>query len=547
MMEASLLDRLQRLATERPDAPAMRFTTEEGSREWTWSGYWRAALAAAEGLARVGVRSGDHVFVLELEPQRGAAILLGLWALGAVPTHLGVPPSPDGIAAYVAFVARIARRWSVRTLVANDALTQIAASQEVMNVVPSSAALDGSGDLERSAPSGHLALVQLSSGTTAEPKGVEISHANLLRHLEVISAGLPADDVTWGVTWLPLYHDMGLIGGLLYPLYNGFPVAVMSPARFLQRPLRWLEAISELSASITCAPPSAFASLLRFAPAAQQAGIDLRSVRCAMVGAEPILPRVLRSFAEAFAPCGFSARAFFPVYGLAEATVAVTFPMPGEGPMYRTVSRRGLWRGRIEPPMGADDEEELTALGEPLSGVSLRIVDSERGDCKPEVVGELWVKTESGMDGYHLDPDATREVRPDEWLRTGDLGFTSEGQLYVIGRSKDIVIKGGLNISPASIEDAVRAVDGVRSGGVVVVGVMSARRATERLFIVAESRAPVDAQRELRQAVVAAARSRGVIPDRVILVLPGTIPKTTSGKIMRGSVREMIARRELGP
>ena len=323
---------------------------------------------------------------------------------------------------------------------------------------------------------------------------------------------------------------MGLIGGLLFGLFNAIPVHMLSPRAFRTNPFAWLKTISDVAATCTPAPPSAYAIAARMAPRAVEAGLDLSSLECAMVGAERIPPPVLRAFASAFAPCGFRAEAFFPVYGLTEATVAVTFPRLLAPTRFDRVDRAALEReGRAVPCPDGPTAIELTGVGRPLPRTELRIVRDGARAAEREM-GEIRVRSPSLMDGYHGEPEATAEVLQDGWLKTGDVGYVAGGDLFVTGRTKDVVIKGGHNLLPGPIEEIAGGVEGVRPGCVAAVGVASAQRATELLYVVAETAGepaePAAPERRVREALAA----HGIAADRVLLVPAGMLPRTTSAR-----------------
>ena len=399
---------------------------------------------------------------------------------------------------------------------------------------------DGELDWDRVDPASP-ALIQLTSGSTGHPRGVVLSHRAVLANLAAISAALPAGEHAREVTWLPLHHDMGLIGGLLYPLFNAFPVNVLSPLQFRTDPYLWLRTMSDVRATCTPGPPSAYAIATRLARKAVDEGLDLGALRCAMVGAEPIPPHVLRDFSAAFAPCGFRAEAFFPVYGLAEATVAVTFPGVLDTTHVDRIDRSQLEReGRAIPADDGPTALELVGVGRPLNGAELRVVRAGDEVAEREE-GELYVRAPSLMDGYFDDPEATAEAIDDGgWLATGDLGYLADGRLYVTGRAKDLIIKAGQNLMPAPIEEIAGGVEGVRAGCVVAVGVPSASRGTELVCVVAETKADEAEHRQIARRVREALRLRGIAVDRVALVAPGEIPRTTSGKVRRREVARRL-------
>jgi acyl-CoA synthetase (AMP-forming)/AMP-acid ligase II len=371
---------------------------------------------------------------------------------------------------------------------------------------------------------------------------VVVGHDELLLHMESMSRALPvAREGMTGVSWLPLHHDMGLIGGLLFPLYNGFPIHLLSPLDFRSRPFSWLEALSEFRAGITPGPPSAYSLALRLAARASEAKLDLSALECAMIGAEPISARLVRAFSEAFAPCGFRPEAFFPVYGLAEATVAVTFPPLLAPTRVESVSRSGLERdGVAAPPQQPDDLVEWVGVGSAIPNSEIKIVDDQGGELGERHVGEILVKSKTLFRGYFDDPGATRDAVVDGWLRTGDLGYVAGGHLFVTGRRKDIIIKGGHNLVPAVIEELVSSVEGVRTGCVAAIGIHVPALETEEIWVVAETKLEPSEHRDLSHRVRDALKRRGIAVDRIRLVEPGTLPKTTSGKIQRTLVRDEV-------
>jgi amino acid adenylation domain-containing protein/non-ribosomal peptide synthase protein (TIGR01720 family) len=393
-----------------------------------------------------------------------------------------------------------------------------------------------------------LAFLQYTSGSTGTPKGVVLSHGNLLHNLELMRRGFEFGPHSRGVIWLPPYHDMGLIGGILQPLYAGFPVTLMSPASFLQRPLRWLQAMSRTRATSTAAPNFAYELCARRISAEERAELDLSSWRVAITGAEPVRADTLERFAAAFAPCGFRPEAFCPSFGLAEATLIVSGGLEARPPRLRDLDAAALERNRVEPSSGAAPARRLVGCGEVLSGQTVRIVDPESlAPCSSEVVGEIWVAGPSVAQGYWGKVEETARVFPTvavgrdrkRFLRTGDLGFLADGELFVTGRLKDLIILRGRNLYPQDIELAAERSHpalGAGSGAAFPVEV----EGEERLVIVYE----VVRGSGLDVEQVAAAVRRAVAEEfevqvfDVVLVRTATIPKTTSGKIQRRACRE---------
>lgn len=528
-----------------PDRTAIRFREHDGWKGWTWSSFWDRARAAAAGLAAAGLRPGDHALVLVPEVDHAVAVLFGAWTLGVVPVPVGVPYRLGDVARFLDALRATAKKLDARALVTSRALAAFASEDEGLRVLAAEDVIAGDPSAAPADPAGPSvapALIQLTSGSTGQPRGVVLAHDRLVDHMQCMSAALPSHAASAAVSWLPLHHDMGLIGGLLFPFYNDFTAHMLSPADFRARPLSWLEAMSEHRATICAAPPSAYAIALRLARRAAEAGLRFDAWECAMIGAEPISPELLRRFAAAFGPLGFRAEAFFPVYGLAEATVAVTFPRLLTPARVDTVDRAALERSGVATPCARGPGAiELTGVGSPIPGTEVRIL-AEDGTPVPErTVGEIVVRSPTLMRGYHADPEATARALRKGWLYTGDLGYLHEGSLFVTGRKKELIIRGGHNLIPSVIEDVAGEVEGVRSGCVAAVGVRSPDDETELCHVVAESKAEPGEYGVIADRVRLALEAHGIVVDRVRLVAPGVLPKTTSGKIRRRPIAEAIA------
>ncbi|MDC0672820.1 AMP-binding protein [Nannocystis radixulma] len=516
-------------------------------RERSWAAYWDGARRAAAGLWARGVRPGDHLLMLVTDVESAVLTLFGAWSIGAVPIQVGLPFRLGDVAGFIAQLEDTAARLDARALVLSRALAPFAPTSASLPVhvaeeVVESEPAEGLPHPDEFAAD--TALIQLTSGSTGSPRGVVLTHERLLRHLHCMSRVLPSRADSVAVSWLPLHHDMGLIGGLLFPFYNGFTANMMSPLDFRGRPLVWLEAMAKFRATICAAPPSAYAMLLRLAPRAIAAGYDLSAWECAMIGAEPIAPELLCRFADAFAPANFRAEAFFPVYGLAEATVAVSFPRLLAPARVVRIDRLALERDGVAAPSDEPHALELVGVGRPIPETKVRVVDAAGTPLPDRHVGEIRVCASTLMRGYYKDPAATEDALAEGWLRTGDLGFVDRGELFITGRLKDIIIRGGLNLIPTVIEDIAGAVDGVRPGGVAAVGVREPELETEVVYLVVETRLEGQDQKDLRERLDAALQLRGVTVDRIALVAPGALPKTTSGKLRRREIAAALGRGE---
>ncbi|MEM1348661.1 MAG: AMP-binding protein, partial [Myxococcota bacterium] len=381
-------------------------------------------------------------------------------------------------------------------------------------------------------------------GSTGSPRGVLVTHGNLVANLRGSSLGGHFSSQDVSVSWLPLFHDMGLIGGPLLGLFLGFAPYLMTPTLFVTRPHLWLHAITKWRATFTVAPNFAYALAAYKLPDALLEGIDLSSVRLAFNGAEPINPATVRAFLERYAAHGFDPQALFPVYGLAEATLAVAFPKPGEDVRVDLVDRAILGGdGRATPGVG-DGAVGFVSVGRALPEHEVIIRPLDVGDVRAlgdREVGEVCFVGPSVSPGYYGrgEPERTE-------LRTGDLGYMVEGEVFIVDRVKDLIIVAGQNHVPSDIERVVSSVDGVRRGRAVAFGVAS-QTGTEELHVVAElavfSLRPND---QIRNEVTRALRTHiGVAPARIALVAAGSLPRTSSGKLRRREAKKMLQRGEL--
>jgi acyl-CoA synthetase (AMP-forming)/AMP-acid ligase II/acyl carrier protein len=406
------------------------------------------------------------------------------------------------------------------------------------------------------------AVLQYTSGSTAQPRGVILTHRNLTHNAKVIHDFFGVNASTRGLSWLPPYHDMGLIGGILEPLYAGIPVTLMSPIHFVQRPLRWLEAISRTRASASGGPNFAFELCLRNVSDADLSRLDLQCWNVAFNGAEPISWQTLQRFAEKFRSAGFRAEAFYPCYGLAESTLLASGAVRGRGPRARWVDRAALASSRIEfAEAGAVDARCLVSSGRPHADMRLEIVDPEtRRVCRPGEPGEIWLQGPSVSPGYHRDPEQTAQAfvalpstGPDEapFVRTGDLGFVDDGELYVFGRSKDLVIIRGQNYHPVDIERTVSASHELLHQHISAVFAAPDEAGNDSLCVLQEVPQSVRSKADLlapelfqriRESITA---EHDIVPALIALVQPGALARTVSGKLQRYLCRDALLRGEL--
>ena len=545
---ANLLEALYQWATVEPDRPQVILRGEDGSEQAIrYADLARRAAAVAADLGRLGVGVGDRVALMLPTGEDFFYSFLGVLLAQAVPVPMYPPFRADRIEEYATRQAGILRDAGAVLMIA------VGRGETLGNLLrplaPSLRGVVDAGGLGRRPAAwpalpqggGHPALIQYTSGSTGDPKGVLLTHANLLANVRAVARALEAGPGDAGVSWLPLYHDMGLIGAWLMPLYVGFPVTILSPLAFLSRPERWLWAIHYHRATISVGPNFAYELCARKAPDEALEGLDLSSWRVALNGSEPVRLETIDRFARRFGPYGFRKEAMLPVYGLAECSVGLSTPPVGRGPRVDHVDRDRLERDGIAQPSGhSGNGAAFLSVGRALAGHEIRIVDEAGGEVGERVQGRIRFRGPSAMQGYFRRPEATAAITFDGWLDTGDLGYWAGGELYVTGRSKDVILKAGRNLHPQDIETAVAEVEGIRKGCVAAFGTSDAGQGTERLVVAAETRERDAAATEtLRVAVQQRLlEAIGIPPDEIVFLAPGAMPKTSSGKLRRAECRQ---------
>jgi 1-acyl-sn-glycerol-3-phosphate acyltransferase len=562
---STLVEVLDHRAATHPDGIHVRLLGDDGDADQLSFGDLRTgALAVAAGLRARGIEPGDTVALMLPTGLDFFLAFHGVLRAGGVPIPLYPPVRTEELESHARRLAAILENAGARLFIATDRTRP--AGRVLQGLVPtleSVATVDqlrGSGEppetVHRAATD--LAFLQYTSGTTGAPKGVMLTHANLLANIRAMGHAVGAQPSDRFVSWLPLYHDMGLIGACLATLYYGIEVILMSPLQFMARPERWLWAIHRYGGTISAGPNFAYDLCAGRIRDEDLQGLDLSGWRLAFNGAEPVSADTLERFTRRFAPHGFRATAMMPVYGLAESSVGLAFPPTGRGARIDRVERTALERDGRAEPAGNEQTDALrfVACGSALRGHGLRVVDGDGNPLPERTEGRVQFNGPSCTRGYYANPEATAELfTADEWLESGDRGYLAEGEIYLTGRIKDMLIRAGRNLYPQDIEAAVAAVDGIRKNNVAAFATTAARQgdgptpgAAERLIVMAETRVTDPAQRErlLADATRAAA---GVIeggPDEIVLVGPRTIPKTSSGKIRRGDCRALYERGTAG-
>ncbi len=522
----------------------------------TYAALAEGARTLAAGLQARGLLPGQTVAIMLPTSRDYLFSFFGILLAGGIPVPIYPPLRPSQIEDHLRRHAGIlanARAVLLITVAEAQRVARLLKAQvDTLHAVITPRELASSPDAFSGPPlqPQDVAFLQYTSGSTGAPKGVVLTHANLLANIRAMGETVQADSTDVFVSWLPLYHDMGLIGAWLGSLYYGMPLVLMSPLAFLTRPPRWLWTIHKHRGTLTAAPNFAYELCLNKVEESQIDGLDLNSLRLAFNGAEPVSPNTVRRFTERFASHGFRSRAMAPVYGLAEAAVGLAFPPPGRGPLIDRIQREPFVSSGTAVPAEATDPHalEFVACGQPLPGYQIRIVDTAGRELPERQEGRLEFQGPSATSGYLRNAEATRRLFDGAWLDSGDLAYVAEGDVYLTSRVKDLIIRGGRNLYPYEVEEAVGDIPGIRKGCVAVFGSLDPAAGTERVIVVAETREVESATLEALQAQVAevATDLLGMPPEDAVLAPPHTVLKTSSGKIRRAAVRELYEQGRIG-
>ena len=554
-MDDSTIARLERGADS---GTGVRFVgasiTSMGEPEYVgWNEIHDRARAVGAALQARGLVPGDHVAILGPTSREVMTIVRGCWLAGLASMVLPLPMRMGSIEAFIEGTRARIRHGDAKLVLIDDLLAdfyEAAAGDppiESMGAVMPGAPNVPTGDaLESPAPDPErLVILQYTSGSTSEPKGVMIPDRVLSANIDACcqAADMGAGEVM--VSWLPLYHDMGLVGFLALPMTRGVHLVQAAPQDFLAHPGNWMQWLSDFGGTATAGPN--FSWVLATRALKRMEGLDLSHLTLALSGAEPVDPAAVEAFVHEAERFGFPAGGIFPAFGMAETAIGASFPPRGRGLITDTVDRLVLETQRVAKPIEVADPDEfaLTArrlplLGHALPGLEMKIVDPDSHEEIPERhVGELLIRGTSVTPGYYKRPDATSALFDNDWLCTGDLAYMLDGELVLCGRIKDVIIVGGRNIFPEDIERSVGGLEGVRAGNVIAFG-MEGYKGRESVVVVAEVRVSDTSGTvaDVREAVHhRTLEVCGVPPRDVMLVEPSTLPKTSSGKLQRARCR----------
>jgi acyl carrier protein len=548
----TLVEALEYHVERQPERLSVFLYEDQKEIPLTYRDLWHGAAVYAATLADQGVGPGQTVAIMLPTSKEYLFCFYGVLLAGGIPVplypparlatiedhmtrHVGVLKSA-GASLMVTIPEAKALAWLLRAQV--ESLRAVMVPEDFVGDAKGFAPVRGRG--------GHIGFLQYTSGSTGNPKGVVLTHANLLANVRAMGKAARATQEDVYVSWLPLYHDMGLIGGCFATMYHGFPVVLMSPLAFLSRPSSWLRAIHRHRGTISGGPNFSYELCLRRIPDLEIEGLDLSSWRFLYNGAEPVSPETMAAFEERFEKHGVRRGSISPVYGLAEASVGLAFTPPGGPREIDVIDRDKFARTGQAVPAQPDDPAPLRVVGcgRVLPDHDMRVVDAAGLELPDRHEGHLQFRGPSATTGYYRNPEATKGLFSGDWVNTGDRAYLSEGMLYLTGREKDIIIRGGRNISPYELEEAVGDLPRIRRGCVAVFGSLDRASGTERVVVLAETRQPDTAlDEDLRHRINDLAVGLiGAPVDDIVLAPPHTVPKTSSGKIRRVAAREYYER-----
>ncbi|MFH1602471.1 MAG: AMP-binding protein, partial [Pseudomonadota bacterium] len=548
----TLLEALDWHVAVHPDRLQVHLYAESGEEEFSYAAIRHGGAGYASRLIAHGLEPGQTVAIMLPTSRDYLLSFFGILMAGGIPVPLYPPARPAQIEDHLRRHVGILRNCRAAMLITvaeakTVALLMRSQVQSLRQVLMPADLADGDvGFAHLPANPGDIAFLQYTSGSTGSPKGVVLTHANLVANIRAMGVAVQASSDDVFVSWLPLYHDMGLIGAWFAALYLGFPTVLLSPLAFLAHPSRWLWAIHRHRGTLSGGPNFSYELCLKRVEEQELEGLDLSCWRYAFNGAEPVSPDTLAAFERRFAPHGLAATALKPVYGLAEASVGLAFPAPGTRYRIERLEREAFQnRGEARPALPDDANVlDVPCCGRVIPAHNLRVVDAAGVELADRQEGRLQFKGPSATSGYYRNPEQTKALFSGAWLDTGDLAYLADGELCLSGRSKDIIIRGGRNLYPYELEHAIGALPGIRNGCVAVFGSHDPASGTERVIVLAETReSGTDALEALRRSINGCAVDMiGLPADDVVLVPPQTVLKTSSGKIRRAASREYYER-----
>jgi acyl carrier protein len=553
----TLIDVLNWHVSSHPDRPHIKMYTDAGDGEViSYKQLKDAAVRVAGGLQQRGLQPAEPVVLMLPSSADYFYSFIGILLAGGIPVPIYPPARLSQLEDHLHRHVRILTNCLASTFItvpeakgiAHLLKSQVPNLKHIVTVadLKSSTAISTSPVLTTD----DIAFIQYTSGSTGNPKGVVLTHANLLANIRAMGRVVNAGPKDVFVSWLPLYHDMGLIGAWLGSLYHAALFVPMPPLSFLARPERWLWAIHHYHGTLSASPNFGYEYCIRRLSDEDLAGLDLSSWRAAFNGAEPVSPETLSNFSQRFKAYGFTEKAMMPVYGLAESTVGLTFPPLNRGPVIDRIERSTFMQTGTANSARDDDEHALrfVSSGPPLAHHQVRVVDQAGHELPERREGRLEFQGPSSTSGYYRDSEKTQTLFDEEWLDTGDLAYIANGELFVTGRIKDIFIRAGRNIYPHELEEAVGNIAGIRAGRVAAFGSEDKHSKTERLIVIAETRSTDNNELEKlhKEINTLAIDLIGSPPDEVVLAPPGTVLKTSSGKIRRSASRDLFEKGEIG-
>jgi len=522
---------------------------DEDERRFTWAEIEQQAQRVAAGLQDLGGKPGDRLAIVCAALRPLVTTFFGAVLAGLHPSILPTPISRRRLKGYLAHIGAIVHVGQPEFVVVDTEVEEVGEPLLVEAGLEGQARVVRHADLLQSAARFHphrpdpddIAVIQFTSGSTSAPRGVVLPHACIVANVRAIVEHLEVEPHDVGGGWLPMYHDMGLIGNLLGATARSIDLVLTTPFNFLRRPRRWLDAMERHNVSITAGPNVSYRHLLE---RGELLGRDLSAWRVAIIGAEPVDAELLEAFTDAFGRVGFPRSGFMPAYGLAEVGLMVTGVRATEEYESFVADRAGLEEEAVVRPAGAGNSITLVSCGVPVRETALRIFDENNEPVPDGDIGEIGIQGSSVMSGYFNDPEATAATLRSGWLMSGDLGCLRDGKLYVTGRKKELIIISGRNYYPQDIERAVHGLELVRPGSVVAFGTRNGR--DEGVVVVAAPRNPQNTEGidERVRAVVSETLNLPVLD--VVLLESGRIPRTTSGKLCRGRCRDLYEEGNLG-